>query len=118
VASSSSWFSAFSPSQIDWSTLGKEVGLGAIFGFATGFAAKKAMKAVLIVIGMLLLLAVFLEQKGIITVQWDVLEATYAQSINSKALTETISQFAQRLGDLIPVSGGFVAGFLLGFRAG
>ena len=56
--------------------------------------------------------------KGIITVQWDVLEATYAQSINSKALTETISQFAQRLGDLIPVSGGFVAGFLLGFRAG
>ena len=41
MASSSSWFSAFSPSQIDWSTLGKEVGLGAIFGFATGFAAKK-----------------------------------------------------------------------------
>ena len=65
MASSSSWFSAFSPSQIDWSTLGKEVGLGAIFGFRHRLCGqKKAMKAVLIVIGMLLLLAVFLVAKG------------------------------------------------------
>ncbi|MGI6082324.1 MAG: FUN14 domain-containing protein [Limnochordia bacterium] len=114
----SSWFSGFSSLQIDWTTLGKEVGLGAIFGFAIGFAAKMTMKLVLIVIGVLLLLAVLLEQKGIITVQWDVLEATYGQSINSKAITEALTQFAQRLGRLIPLSGGFVAGFLLGFRVG
>jgi uncharacterized membrane protein (Fun14 family) len=108
----------FARPQIDWSDLGKEVGLGAIFGFAVGYAAKKAMKVVLVVAGVLLLLAVLFEQKGIIAVKWDVLEATYARTVKPRAVTGALTQFAQRLGRLIPVSGGFVAGFVLGFRSG
>lgn len=104
--------------RIDWSTLGKEIGLGAALGFAVGYAAKKALKIALIVVATLILLAVFFEKTGFITVSWDALEASYSQSVKPYAVAGTITKVAQRLGRMIPVSGGFVAGFVLGFRYG
>jgi uncharacterized membrane protein (Fun14 family) len=102
----------------DWTALGKELGLGGVLGFAVGFAAKKAIKLVLVVAALLLLLAVALETQGIISIHWTALEASYTKALRPEEVATSLRRLAQNVGRMIPLSGGFVLGCVIGFRRG
>jgi uncharacterized membrane protein (Fun14 family) len=102
----------------DWTGLGKQLGLGAILGFALGYLAKKAMKAVLLFVGLLLLLLVALETQGLITINWLAFEDGYNQAMAADTLGTTFNSINAYIGKVLPSAAGFVVGFLLGFRKG
>lgn len=109
------------PSEWDWGGIGKEAGLGAVLGFAVGYAAKKAMKLVIVGVALILLLMVALETQGLIAIKWSALESAYSRAIQPETIagvTGTVHGLVQKLERLIPVSGGFVAGCYFGFRKG
>lgn len=108
-----SGFNAF-----DWTGLGKQLGLGAILGFAMGYLTKKAMKAVLLFVGLLLLLLVALETQGLITINWTALEAGYNKAVAADTLGTTFNSISTYIGKVLPSATGFVFGFVLGFRKG
>jgi uncharacterized membrane protein (Fun14 family) len=102
----------------DWTGLGTEIGLGALAGFAVGYTAKKALKLVLIFIALMLLLAVALETHGIITVHWQTLEAGYSKAVRPEVLMDSFERLGGYVGRVLPASGGFVLGCVLGFKRG
>ncbi|HHT28282.1 MAG TPA: hypothetical protein GXZ82_13695 [Firmicutes bacterium] len=102
----------------DWTGLGKQLGLGAILGFALGYLAKKAMKAVLLFVGLLLLLLVALETQGLITINWPALEDGYNRAVAADTLGSTFNSISAYIGRVLPSAAGFVLGFMLGFRKG
>jgi uncharacterized membrane protein (Fun14 family) len=102
----------------NWSELGKDVGIGGVLGFALGYAAKKAMKFVLISVALLLLLAVALETRGLISINWNGLETAYSQNVKPDAVMSSASAIVERIGALVPSSASFVVGFWLGFKKG
>ena len=104
---------------IDWPILGSQVGLGAILGFAVGYTAKKFLKVALVVVGILVVLGALLEQYGYITVHWTRVEELYARHIEAAGGFRGLAEsWARTLGALIPVTGSFLVGFLLGMRRG
>ncbi len=102
----------------DWAALGKEVGIGGVLGFALGYAAKKAMKLVLIGAALLVLLAVALETRGIISINWGSLETVYSNNVQPDRVVSTLSGAVQHIGGFVPGSGSFIVGFWLGFKKG
>lgn len=100
----------------DWLSMGKEVGIGGILGFALGYAAKKALKLALITAALLLLLAVALETKGILTIHWGNLESAYSQNVKPDHMLASASDIVQRISGYIPGSGSFILCFWLGFK--
>ncbi|MEM1565912.1 MAG: FUN14 domain-containing protein [Candidatus Bathyarchaeia archaeon] len=92
-----------------------QVGLGGFIGFILGFALKKLSKLVLFLIGLFVCLLVYLNIKGIL-------------SLNYEALFNFISDFLGAVGSafswlvhtiaLLPFAASFVAGFLLGLKLG
>jgi uncharacterized membrane protein (Fun14 family) len=105
-------------SNFDWTGLGKELGLAAVLGFAVGYAAKKAMKLVLLVAALLLLLAVALETKGLVTIHWGALETSYNKAVDPDALSSTFQHLVQTVGNALPSTSGFALGCAIGFRRG
>ena len=69
----------------DWTGLGKQLGLGAILGFALGYLAKKAMKGVLLFVGRFCCYW-SLETQGLITINWPALEDGYNQVVAADTL--------------------------------
>jgi len=122
--------------EIDPLSLGLEVGGGGILGFLTGYAAKKVVKIVAILIGAQLALFKFLETRGVLEVNWEVLYTGAANTTTAAAnatmggnasgnASNTTSQAAGNGGGLfesflsmLPVGGGFAAGALVGFKKG
>lgn len=104
--------------KVDWPTLGGQLGLGFVLGFAIGYAAKKALKVALVVTGVLALVAVALDRAGFVTVHWHQIEAVYNSHLPREDLQVTVRSWAETLSGMIPVTGGFVVGFLFGLRKG
>jgi uncharacterized membrane protein (Fun14 family) len=95
--------------------LGLEVGGGALIGAVIGFAAKKVAKIVAVIIGLELALFKFLETKGILTVDWGAIGGAAGDS--AETATEAPGWIMSVLAAL-PVTAGFAAGFLVGFKKG
>lgn len=103
----------------DWAVLGGQVALGTLLGIAVGFTMKKALKLALVVIGVVLLGGLALQHFNIITINWEVIEALYVQTVeHSGGLLTMATGWARSIGALIPVAGSFVVGFLIGLRLG
>lgn len=100
---------------IDFAQLGVDVGSGAVIGAVIGFAAKKVAKLVALLVGLQLALFKYLESQQILTVDWNRLSAGLVDVASTPA--EPPSALVSLLHTL-PISGGFVAGFFLGFRKG
>jgi uncharacterized membrane protein (Fun14 family) len=117
--------------EIDPFSIGLEVGGGGILGFLTGYAAKKVVKIVAILIGAQLALFKFLETRGVLEVNWEALY-TGAANTTTAAANATVGGNAsgnatangtggglfQSLLSALPVGGGFAAGALVGFKKG
>jgi uncharacterized membrane protein (Fun14 family) len=102
---------------INFTSLGLEFGTGAIIGLIIGFAAKKVAKLIAVIIGLELALFKFLESRGILTVDWDAIGASFL-SAGDAATGSTPPSWVSTILSTLSVSAGFVGGFLLGFRRG
>jgi len=93
--------------QIDPTGLGIEFGTGAVIGGIIGFAAKKIAK----------LIAVIIESREILTVDWDALTAGLA-GVGETAQSSTPPSWVSTIVSTLSVSAGFTGGFMIGFKRG
>jgi uncharacterized membrane protein (Fun14 family) len=95
-------------------------GSGGIIGFLIGFAIKRVLKIMAVVVGLFFGVLIYLQSQSIINVNWDKLqsvsESTLSVVTNSITNSGQISIISTNLG--IPLTGGLSAGLLLGFTKG
>lgn len=95
-------------------------GAGAVIGFLTGFALKRIIKIISVIIGIFLAALIYFQSQNILTINWDKLQAIFNSILSSlgNILTNTqpLSTIVGNLG--IPLTGGLSAGFILGFIKG
>lgn len=103
--------------EIDPTSLGLELGSGAVIGAIIGFAAKKVAKLIAVIIGIELAIFKWLESRGILTVDWERLSAGLVQGA-SDATSSTPPSWMESILSTLSVSAGFVGGFYVGFRKG
>lgn len=110
--------------EVDTAQLGMEIGGGGVLGFVTGYATKKIIKIIAVLIGAQLVLFKILETRGVIEVNWGSLY-TGAGNMTAAASETSVSGNASSNGILVdsllsalPAGGGFVTGALLGFKYG
>ncbi|MFB6106851.1 MAG: FUN14 domain-containing protein [Halobacteriaceae archaeon] len=102
---------------IHLTSLGLEFGTGAVIGGIIGFAAKKVAKLIAVLVGLELALFKFLESRGILSVRWEKLGASFLSTAQGAASGPPPSWLATILSTL-SISAGFTGGFLLGFKRG
>ena len=114
---------------IDFLSIGASVGAGGIGGFLMGYFVKKMIKVVIFIAGAFVALLAFLQYRGIIEVNWDMLEnqaetamaslPNSTSAVNGTALGGLGDQLAATISNVgIPLTGSFAAGFTLGFVKG
>ncbi len=104
---------AATPSQLDLlqDTRLLEVGGGTLAGVAVGYAAKRAAKWALLLLGLILIGLYFLAQQGWVTVQWQAVSQELEEG--SKGLGQW---FKTMVVQLSPSLVGFGAGLVMGFK--
>lgn len=106
-------------SGFNWGFLGQQAGLGVVLGLAVGYTLKKAVRASLVLIGVLTATLVALARMGFISIHWEVIESAYqgamAQVGGAPGLMDRILAW---FSSSIAVAGSFTVGFWLGFRKG
>ena len=66
---------------LDWSILGQQIGLGVLLVLAVGYVAKKALKALLVLTGVLVVLLITLQNFDLIQINWTTIEALYDSAV-------------------------------------
>ncbi len=105
------------PIDVSPTSLGLELGTGAVIGGIIGFAAKKVAKLIAVIVGLELALFKFLESRGILAVDWERLGANFLQASDAASSSTPPSWLASILSTL-SISAGFAGGFFLGFKKG
>jgi len=103
--------------ELDFTSLGIELGTGAVIGAVIGFAAKKVAKLIAVIIGIELALFKFLESRGILTVDWEQLSAGLLGAAEA-GTGATPPSWINTILSTLSISAGFTGGFLLGFKKG
>lgn len=101
--------------QLDPRQLGIEAGSGAVIGGIIGFAAKKVAKVIAVLVGLQLALFKFLESREILSVDWEKLTAGFVGA-GKDAATSAPPTWMETIFSTLSVSGGFTAGFFLGWK--
>ncbi|MFC4359907.1 FUN14 domain-containing protein [Halobium salinum] len=102
---------------VDVRQLGIEAGSGAVVGGIVGFAAKKVAKLVAVIVGLELALFKFLESREILSVDWERLTAGFVKT-SQQATNGAPPDWVMTILSTLSISGGFTAGFLVGFKKG
>ena len=105
------------PLDVNPTSLGLELGTGAVIGAIIGFAAKKVAKLIAVIVGLELALFKWLESRGILTVDWERLTAGFVD-IGSTASSSTPPSWLASILSTLSISAGFAGGFFLGFKKG
>lgn len=105
------------PFAIDFRQLGIEAGSGAIIGGIIGFAAKKVAKIIAVLVGLQLALFKFLESREILSVDWEKLTSGLVKT-SQGAAAGSPPDWIMTILSTLSISGGFAAGFLVGFKRG
>lgn len=90
--------------------LAYDIGYGTIVGFTVGFALKRVFKFFILITGIYLLSLVYLSEKGIINVNWEVLHGYLSMSVGS------LNDFIDKVAKTFAFSGAFIGGFVIGLR--
>jgi len=94
------------------------MGFGGLAGAVVGYAAKKITKLLALLLGCLFIVIQILAYKGFIQVDWGAVQTASEHAMQS----EEGRTVAQRAWDVLtanlPWGGGFVAGFVIGFKLG
>jgi uncharacterized membrane protein (Fun14 family) len=102
------------------SSIGTVVGGGLFGGLLLGYALKKVVKLIAVVVGLFIAGLAYLQYQQIASVNWDKIESTITGLAN--ATTNTFNNYnleslaTTTLG--IPLTGGMSAGFVVGFMKG
>ena len=91
------------------------VGIGGIGGFIAGYAFKKFLKLVAVVVGLFILALLYLGYQGIISINFGELENSIASGLG---LAGQATGFLATILALLPAAGSFGLGFFLGFKLG
>jgi uncharacterized membrane protein (Fun14 family) len=106
------------------------VGFGGIAGFLIGYAIKKVMKIMLVIVGLFFIAFIYLEYQKILSVNWNKIqvsaEDTLAGLVNmttghipSGIPSESDQLISAALASYgIPLTGSLAAGFVIGFIRG
>lgn len=100
--------------QLDATQLGVQAGGGAVVGGVIGFAAKKIVKLVAVLVGLELAMLAYLENQGIVSVNWGELQNAAAFSTGGGGMPPIVADILSAA----PLSGGFAAGAAVGFKKG
>jgi len=92
-----------------------QLGVGAICGFIIGFAIKKAMKLLMIIAGFFLLILVYLGYSGVITINFEKLLQAVG---NLLSWGQQAADWLTIIISTLPLTGSFILGLILGFKAG
>jgi len=92
-----------------------QLGVGAICGFIIGFAMKKAIKLLILLAGFFLLILIYLGYSGVITINFDKLFEAVKNLVN---LGQQASGWITPIISTLPLTGSFILGLILGFKAG
>jgi uncharacterized membrane protein (Fun14 family) len=92
------------------------IGSGGVIGFLIGFAIKKVMKVLAVLVGIFFGAMMYLQSQGIVNVNWDKLQSLLTTFSNSLTDASQISTIAGNLG--IPLTGGLAAGLAAGLLKG
>jgi len=97
---------------ISLSGVGGDVGIGFVVGFITGYALKKILKIVLVLLGMYVLSLLWLQYKGVISINTDKLF-----NLTGNVSTQAVSA-AEKLLGILPGTSAFAIGAYIGFKKG
>jgi uncharacterized membrane protein (Fun14 family) len=117
----------------NFSPLLTTVGFGGLVGFLIGFVIKKLFKILAIIAGVFLAALMYLEQQGIVNINWDKLNFAYHGVLST--ITNTIANSTTASGGVggnhtatsllptmtnlgIPLTGSMATGFAVGFIKG
>ncbi|RMF88136.1 MAG: hypothetical protein D6736_11235 [Nitrospinota bacterium] len=95
---------------------GLQIGFGFLTGFVAGYAGKKLIKLLAILLGLLFLTLQVLAAGGFITVNWSYIQQT-SESLYSE-VERSRQLWWQILTDQLPFVAPFGVGFWVGFRKG
>ena len=97
------------------SPLAYQFGVGGVGGFIAGYALKKLMKLVVVIIGLFILALVYLGYKGILSVNYDALGNSVSGALG---LTGQAADLITPIIAHLPFAGAFGLAFFLGFKIG
>jgi len=92
-----------------------QLGLGAIGGFAIGFALKKLAKLALFLLGIFIIALLFLAKDSVISINYEALWAWLANTL--AVATQALSSVFGAI-SVLPFIGSLGLGFLLGLKVG
>jgi len=92
-----------------------QLGIGGVGGFIVGYALKKIAKIVIVLIGILLVVLIYLVNKGIFSVDYGKLEGAISNALGNAG---TAAGWLVSLIAILPSLGAFGLGLLLGFKMG
>ena len=94
------------------------LGFGGVAGAVVGYTAKKVTKLVALVLGLAFILVQVLVYQGLVSVNWGAVQTT-AEGVWTDPQGVTLAEHAWAiLTANLPFGGGFVTGFVLGFKLG
>ncbi|KAG4095978.1 FUN14 family-domain-containing protein [Neocallimastix lanati (nom. inval.)] len=104
----------------------KEISIGCLAGFCSGYATKKLSKKAGVALGAGFIGIQALNHTGLVTVHWDVLEKKLVKSLDQdndgkltqKDLNIVSARYLHLLTQDLPFAGGFAASFALGMKYG
>jgi uncharacterized membrane protein (Fun14 family) len=92
-----------------------QVGAGGVGGFIAGYALKKLLKIVAVIIGLFILALVYLGYKGYISINYSALANVVSSTLG---LTGQASEWITPIISHLPFVGVFGLAFFLGFKMG
>lgn len=106
---------------VEMSVLSAQVGTGAFLGFSMGYFMKKLSKLLMLLVGMAMFVAAYLELNGLMTVNWTGLAASFGTVftwVTNGIGGESLFGFSHAMIAAVPLGGSFVAFALAGFKYG
>ncbi len=109
---------------IDLAAIGTSIGFGGIAGFLIGYAIKKVMKLMLLIVGLFVAALGYLSYQNIIAINWDKLAGKTSEI--TAGIGDTANQVTGAANDItstlvnfgIPLTGSFIPAFVFGFMKG
>ena len=135
MAIDSTLLTAAAASATNFSPLLTSVGFGGLVGFLIGFIIKKLFKILAIIAGVFFAVLIYLEQQGMVNINWDKIDVAYHGVLST--VTNTITNSTTATGGIggshttaatsflptltnlgIPLTGSMATGFAIGLLKG
>jgi uncharacterized membrane protein (Fun14 family) len=119
---------SFDPSSL--ASFATSIGFGGVAGFLIGYALKKVMKVILIIVGLIFVGFIYLEYHKVLSIDWNKIQLSVENGLSGivnmtngsipaevpwgsgQLISATLTNYG------IPITGSLAAGFVIGFVKG